>query len=46
MIIVQLSYTIFFFFNDQPLNLFSYMWTLNIQGLILKKVVIIVQKLY
>jgi hypothetical protein len=35
MIVVQLSYNFnnffFVFFNDQPLDLFSYMWVLNIQ---------------
>jgi hypothetical protein len=27
----------YFFFYDQPLDLFSYIWALNIQWLILKK---------
>jgi hypothetical protein len=30
----------------KPLDLFSYMWALNIQWLILKKIVRIAQKLY
>jgi hypothetical protein len=36
----------YFYFYDQSLDLFSYMWVLNIQWLILKKIVRIAQKLY
>lgn len=35
-----------FFFNGQQLNLLSYIWAINIQLLIFKKVVRIIQKLY
>jgi len=38
MIFVQFLYI--FFFYDQPLDLFSYMWVLSIQWLILKKKIV------
>jgi hypothetical protein len=36
----------FYFLYDQSLDLFSYMWVINIQWLILKKVIRVVQKWY
>jgi hypothetical protein len=50
---VQLSYSSnnffffsFFFYYGQPLNLISYIWAINIQLLIFKKVIRVIQKLY